>query len=771
MATPTTTSRQWKGRTRWKGRQKWNESTAKATTPIEGNNNNNIMHFLTFVFLHISGATTRQTGNSNSSNNNSNNNKLMVERMPTVERIDSSSSNNNNNKLVLKCSTARQVDGQITTIPPSEAVTATAAPSRGTGEGNVMLPPAEAAAAVAALTHESVKGETVLPTVEAAAATAAASHESEEGKKGIPTAEAAATATAVASSAATPVHETEGENIIVPLAYVAAAAAMLSPGGEAGNTLLPTAAVTPGDVDADPPLSAIFENESEYKVHVEAMRRHLEACLQNRGSEGFSAVLTDKFISAVSQDLQSKATCRIVPVVLGAIPRAIDVMVNLFLSDSGDMLSKKVDILDGTKLTICFNDYKMKDKWHTFQRGLGYIIQTGDSASRIEYTCIKGEDELPIGKLHAKTILKYMKVYLSLFWWDINSVEFPPAPPNTDQGPFFYRRFQDDATGPSVELAPSTQSEKCLILDWPIDVSKRELAFWKFLMSLSVQFQQRTRRIFVKVKLDHFVDEAFCHDKLQHWILTVTSTPFFKACGTQTDFEQLSTKQNIFVADIKALLQQLILTLCSVDNFVSMPNSIQMLNTLCGKFLNNVLTSWLSRDPTVEGELVDWSMAVKSIVNAVFDTPEIILNLDTTIKKMDIYLKAECKQLLKVHFDGGFHNDWLYIYTMSGKSSIQFDERTPPDLLRGVHVPGFHGHSAADIAKWDFLKKQHCQWELFNKHNDTYSVEWLMLTSKDNNGVRSLIPAPRVDDSAVDDLSQEELPAYPLNDNGGDPNK
>eukprot|EP00536_Pseudo-nitzschia_multiseries_P011341 jgi/Psemu1/28608/gm1.28608_g len=242
----------------------------------------------------------------------------------------------------------------------------------------------------------------------------------------------------------------------------------------------------------------------------------------------------------------------------------------------------------------------------------------------------------------------------------------------------------------------------------------------------------------------------------------------------------------------------------------------------------------------VEGGLVDWGMVVKAIVDAVFGAPQTILNFDTAIEKMDAYLKAECQPLLKVNVDGGFRDSWLYIYTTSGRSSIQFNKRTPPELLRGDQFLNFDKSKKNSIGSWLqgsliltrtankcmvgdrlFCKQTRdifC--EIFITHLErlihgnnlfTRSLEFLTMynylpvggklftpltpellfgfVSEDdeNNSQSNGLPlrevfekisvpgfhhhSPWVDNSAVNDLSQEELPAAPLNDNFGDPNK
>eukprot|EP00536_Pseudo-nitzschia_multiseries_P014274 jgi/Psemu1/38154/gm1.38154_g len=167
------------------------------------------------------------------------------------------------------------VDGPNTIIPPAEAEAAAAASktrslsqkaplARQVDEPNTTIPPAETEAEAAA-----------------AAAAAVASCQSEEGNGVLPTAKVRTAAQTAAPGTqevhVVPVTPLAPTAAATPIAHVATSAsastATLSCGGEAGNTVLPTAAVTQGDIGADSPPSDIFENESEYKVHVDVMKR------------------------------------------------------------------------------------------------------------------------------------------------------------------------------------------------------------------------------------------------------------------------------------------------------------------------------------------------------------------------------------------------------------------------------------------------------------------------------------------------------------------
>eukprot|EP00536_Pseudo-nitzschia_multiseries_P011627 jgi/Psemu1/29494/gm1.29494_g len=685
--------------------------------------------------------------------------------------------------LSQKVSPTCQVNGPKTTIPPAEASASTSAaktrslsqkfhrplnigthrdnrrcscnaakirslsqnvpPAPRINEPKTTIPSAEAATAAAS--YQPEEGNAVLPTAEVVSAAAVASHACEEGNNVIPTANIPIVAPAATA---------------LPHVATAASTATLSCGGEEGNIVLPTAVVTEGDAHADTLLSDVFENDSEYKVHVEVMQRH---------------------------GLQPKVMGENVPVVLGAIPRVIDMMVNLFLCNSGEIISTKVNILDATQLTTGFNNYKIKDKCHIFQRVLNSVIQTNDSTGRTEYTRIEGEDKLPDGKLHAvwstnvvnyKTILKYMKIKVHFSITDLKTTSLKA----------------NNMSNNSRQGSLSPNKDRSIIALVIQCVSKRELAFQTVLMSLWAQFQQTTKRFFPKVKLNHFINETFLHGKLYEKIgfrllsplhfskLVEHSKILNKYYKVVIDFEEnlvtLSTlkERDIFVDDlhreheehIKTLLQQLILTLCWGDNFVSKPTSAQMLNSLCNEFLDNVLTSWLSHDPTVK-ELIrgyqsratytlqeeeNWKQPVTRLLN--FNK-----NCQYTVED-----RLFCKHMRHIFFeifithleilicDTNFLKrslEFLIMYNylpVGGKLFTPLTQELQPEVFSTKKVlqanleVGFVSEDDENNLKSNGLtlsevfKKisQLHQLELFSKNNDTYSVGWLMFTNKGNDG-------------------------------------
>eukprot|EP00536_Pseudo-nitzschia_multiseries_P010390 jgi/Psemu1/25800/gm1.25800_g len=294
------------------------------------------------------------------------------------------------------------------------------------------------------------------------------------------------------------------------------------------------------------------------------------------------------------------------------------------------------------------------------------------------------------------------------------------------QGPIGFSEIfcQQHQSSPST---PNSLPEIIYLkLDWPSNVSKTDIVFQKVLMSLWVQFQQEKTRIFQEVNLNHFANESFVHDHLYKKLLpNLYQCSFvvgwYKIAGVDNllvehrktlngcykvvmDFKKnlvtlctlkLSTERDAFVANLgpeheqhmKTLLQNFILTLCWGDNVLLTPKDdgtghVELLNILCNKLLNNVLTTWLSRHCNGIRVLVNWSMVVKTIVNAVLDKEEeTTLNLDTAVQKMDGYLKAEHQSLSNFNPGGLYCKDRLYIYTTDGNNKhllvtrfLNFDE-------------------------------------------------------------------------------------------------
>eukprot|EP00536_Pseudo-nitzschia_multiseries_P002793 jgi/Psemu1/6334/gm1.6334_g len=121
--------------------------------------------------------------------------------------------------------------------------------------------------------------------------------------------------------------------------------------------------------------------------------------------------------------------------------------------------------------------------------------------------------------------------------------------------------------------------------------------------------------------------------------------------------------------------------------------------------------------------------------DVVFDTPQRILNFDTTIKKMDTCLKSERQSLSTLQYDG--------------------------ELLKCVGSRGTN-HFQQEVNKKLVTR-------LLNfDENCRYTVEDRLFWGA---GVKSFFQGPWIDNSSVNDMSQEELPANLLNNNAGDRDK
>eukprot|EP00536_Pseudo-nitzschia_multiseries_P003550 jgi/Psemu1/8077/gm1.8077_g len=86
---------------------------------------------------------------------------------------------------------------------------------------------------------------------------------------------------------------------------------------------------------------------------------------------------------------------------LDPIPRQIDMMVNLFLFETGNGVAGKLAVVGRTQITNQFNNYEMKignTKPHLYGR---YVV-------------------------NYKTIKKYMVVYRKILVWYMENVKYPP---------------------------------------------------------------------------------------------------------------------------------------------------------------------------------------------------------------------------------------------------------------------------------------------------------------------------------------------------------
>eukprot|EP00536_Pseudo-nitzschia_multiseries_P009407 jgi/Psemu1/23105/gm1.23105_g len=593
----------------------------------------------------------------------------------------------------------------------------------------------------------------------------------------------------------------------------------------------------------------LFEDDSQYKVHTDAMKRHVKACLEQQGPNGFSEnILTDELITAGSRDIASvfsqlmnkvfivmklfssgtfpdfSETATGDKASLGPIPRAIDVMVNLFLRDSGSQLIKQFCILDPKELTTHFKDYEMKDKWNAFQSALNSVIKINDTSTAgiTEYTHVEGEDKVAEGTSFKDDVNKekgYVRQMVSFF----EGLSFHHAPRHFLSGSHSFEQLDksmNQIRGQEVVCAPTRE------VGWPSDVSKAPLAFQKVLMYLRVRFKQEKARIFQEVSLDHFANELFVDDNLYKELLPNLYQSLFlimehrktlnKCYRVGIDFAKnvvtlctakLLEERDIFVDDFIPEDEQHVKTL--LQHYLSKFEQLEQVDLVCGKFLDNVLTSRLSRGPNGTRVPVTRFMVSNAILKAVLGKEEkISVDVD---KNLDECLKAE-RHSLSSNSNPGEPNckDWLFIFTNDGAHSIQFEEQTPPELLREnyslsvtrflnfvenctytlddrlfwehtrfvfrdifitrpeillkgckcfesfvsgedektlqsngdsliqlfqkMKVPRTQRYNAADIAKWDFLKKHVKNFETFIEENSAYSIKWLVFTNKGLNG-------------------------------------
>eukprot|EP00536_Pseudo-nitzschia_multiseries_P013031 jgi/Psemu1/33904/gm1.33904_g len=262
----------------------------------------------------------------------------------------------------------------------------------------------------------------------------------------------------------------------------------------------------------------------------------------------------------------------------GPIPRVVDMMVNLFLRDSGSQLTKKVFILDAKGQTTRFKEYKMKDKWNAFQSALNSLIKIDESttAGATEFTRVEGQDKVAEGTLHSV--------------WAKNVVNYDTILKETE-GPFFNQQFKDNVKKGKLYVRQ--------MLEWPSDVSKIPLAF------------QKKARIFEELSLHHVADESLLHDNLYNKLLpNLYESSFlvgrYKIPGVDNLIMEhrktlnkcyrvgKSEERDIFVDNydpdnkvhVKTLLQHYLLSLSCVDNVVSTPDQLEQVNLVCDKLLD-----------------------------------------------------------------------------------------------------------------------------------------------------------------------------------------
>eukprot|EP00536_Pseudo-nitzschia_multiseries_P009982 jgi/Psemu1/24684/gm1.24684_g len=117
---------------------------------------------------------------------------------------------------------------------------------------------------------------------------------------------------------------------------------------------------------------------------------------------------------------------------LGPIPRQIDVMVNLFLSEVDNGVTGVLELMTRKQISNQFKDYDLNNKWLNFELLLGNV-----------------EDEIGGASLYRRNVLnyatikEYMLFYREILVWYMNNVQYPPGSDNTPDGLFFHTKFQN----------------------------------------------------------------------------------------------------------------------------------------------------------------------------------------------------------------------------------------------------------------------------------------------------------------------------------------
>eukprot|EP00536_Pseudo-nitzschia_multiseries_P012622 jgi/Psemu1/32661/gm1.32661_g len=159
---------------------------------------------------------------------------------------------------------------------------------------------------------------------------------------------------------------------------------------------------------------------------------------------------------------------------------------------------------------------------------------------------------------------------------------------------------------------------------------------------------------------------------------------------------KLLEEWDIFVNDfvpedeqhVKTLLKHYLLSLSWVDNVVSMQDQLEHVDIVSNELFDNVLTSRFSRGPNSTRVPVTRIMVSQAMLKAALGKEEkTSFNVDKAHENLDEYLKAERHSLLSNSNPGKPNRkDRLFIFTNDVVRSIQFEEQTPPELLRGEDV-------------------------------------------------------------------------------------
>eukprot|EP00536_Pseudo-nitzschia_multiseries_P015576 jgi/Psemu1/43116/gm1.43116_g len=166
---------------------------------------------------------------------------------------------------------------------------------------------------------------------------------------------------------------------------------------------------------------------------------------------------------------------------LGPIPRQIDVMVNLFLSEVDNSVTGVLELMTRKQISDRFKDYDLNNKWLNFKSLLGNV-----------------EDKIGGASLYGRnvvnyaTIKKYMLFYREILVWYMNNVQYPPGPDNTPDGLFFHTKFQNGSPHDSKQYA---------------------------LRKLWVDFQRQSKRIFTTLSLCHLDIKLLTHKDFYQYFL------------------------------------------------------------------------------------------------------------------------------------------------------------------------------------------------------------------------------------------------------------
>eukprot|EP00536_Pseudo-nitzschia_multiseries_P007856 jgi/Psemu1/18935/gm1.18935_g len=181
---------------------------------------------------------------------------------------------------------------------------------------------------------------------------------------------------------------------------------------------------------------------------------------------------------------------------LGPIPRQIDVMVNLFLSEVDNSVTGVLELLTRKQISNQFKDYNLNNKWLNFESLLGNV-----------------EEEIGRASLYGRnvvnyaTIKKYMLFYREILVWYMKNVQYPPGPDNTSDGLFFHTKCQNGSPHDSKQYVNAMKNFlDCLMANSSLRVS------------LSHSYNQ-SERIFTALSLCHLDIKLLTHKDFYQYFL------------------------------------------------------------------------------------------------------------------------------------------------------------------------------------------------------------------------------------------------------------